>query len=213
MRQTVIVSALTAVVTVVLSVLALNQLGATSVSSSDEPNSLLGNLSPTSEADDQLQGDTDCDGDVDAVDGLGVLVNVAALDALNQQEPCTDVADVIPAGEGIPGPQGPPGPQGEQGPTETQGEPGISDWELVSDASPIISAFGNTHFVPCPAGKVPLGGGWIFLGSGGGDPGLEVTLSRPLQQFEEIDWQVGATAAGLEPWGIGVSVLCANVAE
>jgi len=124
MRQTVIVSALTAVVTVVLSVVVLNQLGAGTVSSASVSDISVDSNLASSEDSDQIQGDTDCDGDVDAVDGLGVLVDVAALEALGQQEPCVDVGSVIPAGEGIPGPAGPAGPQGEQGPQGGQGAPG-----------------------------------------------------------------------------------------
>ena len=94
MRQTIIVSALTAVITVVLSVFALNQLRAGTVSSASTQNMSASANLPSSE-DGQIQGDTDCDDDVDAVDALGVLINVAALEALGQQEPCTDIANLI----------------------------------------------------------------------------------------------------------------------
>lgn len=36
-------------------------------------------------------GDIDCDGDVDAVDMLGILIYIAGLDPLQQTEPCPDV--------------------------------------------------------------------------------------------------------------------------
>jgi len=206
MRQTVIVSALTAVVTVVLSVLVLNQLGAGAVSSASAPDISVSNGLPSSE-DGQIQGDTDCDGDVDAVDGLGVLVNVAALDALAQQEPCTDVADVIPAGEGIPGPQGPTGPQGEQGPA---GPPGISGVEVVieqgDDPSPAKSASAI-----CDDGKVVLGGGAQVTGNT-----IDVALyqSRPLDN--PAGWFAVAARVDLLPasnWQVTAYAVCANVAE
>ena len=181
MRQTVIVSAITAVVTVVLSVVVLNQFGAGIVSSASDPNISASGKPPSSE-DGQIQGDTDCDGDVDAVDGLGVLVDVAALDALAQQEPCVDVGNVIPAGEGIPGPagpqgpegpQGPPGPTGEPGPQGEQGQqgpqglpgpqgdPGISGYQVVEETHFINndSTSGVILNVACPGGKNAVGGG------------------------------------------------------
>ena len=88
MRQTIIVSALTAVITVVLSVLVLNQLGAGTVSSASDSAIPASSNLPYGE-DGQLQGDTDCDNDVDAVDALGVLVDVGALTALAQRQPGT----------------------------------------------------------------------------------------------------------------------------
>lgn len=216
MRQTVIVSAVTAFITLALSVVVLNQLGATTASSADGQGAQSAAVGPSGEGEGQIQGDTDCDSDVDAVDALGVLINVASFDALPQQEPCTDVADVIPAGEGSqgpPGPQGPQGPAGPTGPAGPQGAPGISDWELVTDVSPLAPAFLNTHFAPCPAGKVPLGGGWLFLTEGGG-PVLEVGHSRPAEQFDEVGWEVSGIADnGVDPWGIIVNMICAKVAE
>lgn len=38
-----------------------------------------------------LAGDMDCDGDIDSVDGLGILRRVGGLPGLPQQEPCPDV--------------------------------------------------------------------------------------------------------------------------
>lgn len=127
MRQTITVAAVAAAVTILVNVLVLTQFGAGSARSAEDTAPPPA-AHPAGETEGQIQGDTDCDTDVDPVDALGVLVNVAALEALAQQEPCTDVADVIPAGEGIPGPEGPPGPQGPQG---EQGEPGISEFAHV----------------------------------------------------------------------------------
>ena len=208
MRQTVIVSALTAVVTVVLSVVVLNQLGAGTVSSASDSGFLeSGNLA-TSEAD-LIQGDTDCDGDVDAVDGLGVLVNVAALEALGQQEPCTDVADVIPAGEGIPGPQGPAGPQGEQGPAGAQGAPGLSGVEIVDVESASNSNAEKNVTAPCPEGKTIVGGGARVLGS---VFGVVLVNSHP---FGDEQWQVRMVEREVNAgdWRAIAYAICANVAE
>ena len=46
---------------------------------------------PTGEPKGPLQGDVDCDGDVDSVDALKVLRFVAGLD-YEQVEPCPDIA-------------------------------------------------------------------------------------------------------------------------
>lgn len=171
MRQTIVVSALTAMVTMVLSVLVLNQLApgiASSADGRDEPRTAS---APSGEGEGQIQGDTDCDEDVDAVDALGVLVNVAAFDALPQQEPCTDVADVIPAGEGPQGPPGPQGPQGPMGPQGEQGEPGIAGYEVVELSIERDSPGFATTRVDCPSGKRVLGGGLkMLLGPAGNDP-------------------------------------------
>jgi hypothetical protein len=43
-----------------------------------------------------LAGDANCSGDVSAVDALAMLRHVAGL-PVNQQEPCIDVGDEIPA--------------------------------------------------------------------------------------------------------------------
>lgn len=212
MRQTVIVSALTAVVTVVLSVVVLNQLGAGTVSSASTADISASSSLPSSEGDGQIQGDTDCDGDVDAVDGLGVLVDVAALDALGQQEPCTDVGTVIPAGEGIPGPQGeqgPPGPQGETGPAGPAGIPAVSGWEIVTAQTVTDSTGSKGIEVLCPAGKRVLGGG------GDTDLLFNVAINDSHPTDGNDGWVVRATElnASNSIWRIIAFAICANVAE
>ena len=184
MRQTVVVSAVTAIITVVISVVVLNQLGAGTASSASVQD-ISASGSPSSD-DGQIQGDTDCDGDVDAVDGLGVLVDVAALEALGQQEPCTDVGNVIPAGEGIPGPQGEPGPpgpagsQGPQGPAGPQGEQGIVLWANVREDGTLVSGTAT--------GAAKNGTGW-----------WEVTFGQDLTDCAPI------VSAGLGPGGGGTT--------
>ncbi|MCH8815724.1 MAG: hypothetical protein IH957_11660 [Chloroflexi bacterium] len=209
MRQTVMVSALTAVITVVLSVVVLNQLGAGPVSSASAPDiSASGNL-PSSE-DGQIQGDTDCDGDVDAVDGLGVLVNVAALDALGQQEPCTDIANLIPLGEGIPGPQGPAGPVGAQGEQGPPGPGGLSGFAAYGETT----ASDTNHLKDAVAecnndNERVLAGGWITNPSG-----LDVVVydSVPLGNDS---WAINAKRldVSIAPWSLTALAYCATVAD
>lgn len=81
------------------------------------------------EAPDQIiQGDTDCDGDVDAVDALQDLRYVAGL-PVNQNSPCIAIGSVA----AIPGPQGPQGPPGPAG------EPGLSLFANVTSDGTIKS--------------------------------------------------------------------------
>ncbi len=73
----------------------------------------------------RIQGDVNCDGTADDADVLPQLLHAAELPAADQTEPCTDIGDVIPAGEGTQGPPGPQGPQGPPGPPGEQGIPGV----------------------------------------------------------------------------------------
>ena len=215
MRQTIIVSVLSAVVTVVLSVVVLNQLGAGTVSSAGAPDISAASTVPSSE-DGQIQGDTDCDGDVDAVDGLGVLVNVVAFEALVQQEPCTDITNLIPAGDGVPGPQG---PQGEQGPVGPQGEPGadgpagVTEIELVMVIGAKSSSSGKFENAECPDGKKVLGGGIDLPNS---YASLAVKDNRPHADLGGWFGQAHVADESNPPpfdWGVNVYAICANVAE
>ena len=169
---------------------------------------------PATEAAGQIQGDTDCDGGVDAVDALGVLIDVAGFDALAQQEPCTDVGNVIPLGDGVPGPQGPAGPQGEQGlqgATGPKGATGITDIELVLWNSPSDSSSSKLKALECPEGKLALGGGANVGGLTGGD----VALSGSGPFTNQNGWQ--AQASEVNPvsndWSMSVGVICANIEE
>jgi len=71
----------------------------------------------------RIQGDVNCSAGVGTDDILDQLLHEADF-AVDQTEPCTDIGDVIPAGEGTQGPPGPPGPPGEQGIPGVPGVPG-----------------------------------------------------------------------------------------
>jgi hypothetical protein len=64
--------------------------------------------------------------------------------------------------QGDPGPQGPQGVQGEPGPAGPAGPSGLSGYEIVETHPDRESDRFTTVYVPCPEGKVVLGGG-IFL--------------------------------------------------
>ena len=116
MRHIIVLAVFAAIVTSAFTTVLINGVifGADAVRSANEdtPTQVV---HPATEVAEQIQGDTDCNGKVEALDALGVRINVAALEALGQQEPCTDGGNLIPAGEGIPGPQGPPALSRRQG--------------------------------------------------------------------------------------------------
>ena len=219
MRHIIVLAVFAAIVTSAFTTVIVNGLifGADTVrSANEEPAS--GAVHSATGVPDQIKGDIDCDGDVDAVDALKDLRHVAALGFV-QTEPCTNVGTVIPAGEGIPGPAGPAGPQGGQGPVGPQGGPGLQGeqgltgvigLEVVtmrtlapdnSDSSKLIQA-------PCPAGKKVLGGG--------GQTNLfAAPVGRSTPIFDGSGWVVSATevVSSALTWWIEAWAICANVAE
>ena len=75
---------------------------------------------------------------------------------------------------GATGPAGPPGPQGPQGVPGTNGTngaagpagpPGLSGVVYVSLATSVSNLSGNSLFVPCPAGKKVIAGGYSTNGN------------------------------------------------
>jgi len=107
---TITISARTLVIAALLALIAALGLYATDALGSTDP-------------DQQVQGDVNCDDGVDTNDILDQLLHEAGFE-VEQTEPCTDIEDTFPVGggeQGPPGPQGEQGPPGEQGP---QGEPG-----------------------------------------------------------------------------------------
>ena len=68
--------------------------------------------------------------------------------------------DTGPAGPiGATGAQGPKGDTGAQGPQGVAGAAGVSGYELVKFAGPVPSTFISGATIPCPAGKLAIGGG------------------------------------------------------
>ena len=203
MRNVLLVSAITAVVTAAATVFAIEFSGFRPEPASSAPAA----QAPAGEAEGEIKGDVDCNLGIEAVDALKLLQDIAAIDYL-QDDPCTPVGDVI-LGEPIPGPQGPPGPPGPAGPQGAQGGPGISGWELIENIGvPLSSVTAQGNGVSCPEGKKPIGGGAQISDS---LSEVAVTRSRPTE--------TGWTSAGREmvptndEWSVDVYVICAVVEE
>jgi len=212
MRHTIIVATLSSVAASVLTTVVISGslFGTSTASSANTPVEPAVAVSPGG-LESILQGDVDCGGNVTPVDSLKTLRHDAGLSVL-QDEPCPDIATVIPTGEGVPGPQGPQEPQGEQGPAGPQGEqglPGLSDVERVFESFTSV-ALTKSVVVSCPEGKEVLGGGGQ---TGGANPTDTVlTDSYPLSGAR---WQVKAekTSGLLQEWQLTAYAVCANVGE
>ena len=109
----------------------------------------------------------------------------------------------------IAGPQGPAGPAGPQGPEGPEGPAGVSGYEVVFDSTQQNGdAFRR---VPCPPGKVPLGGG-LWINEGGQFDSRRVVGTHPygepfLEHLPPIGWAVRANHDG--PYALMVWAICA----
>jgi hypothetical protein len=107
---------------------------------------------------------------------------------------------------GQPGPQG---PQGVPGPPGPAGASGVSGYEVVVE---FIAADGDAfHRVPCPAGKVPLGGG-VWINEGGQFSDRILIGTHPYgtaftEDVPPIGWAARATHDG--PYALFVWAICA----
>jgi len=196
MRHTILVATLSSVFASVLTtaVISGSLLGANTANSANTPGEAI-TVQPGG-VESILQGDVDCDSDVGTRDSQGILRYVLEQPALSQDEPCPDIATVIPAGEGVPGPQGPQGEQGEPGP---EGPGGLSEFQFVfvetesnTDATKSISA-------PCPAGKKLLSGGYqvfdaddVIVRTNAAGGGWFITAEK--QNVNQVPWSVAAQA-------------------
>jgi Collagen triple helix repeat (20 copies) len=108
-----------------------------------------------------------------------------------------------PAGDqGLKGGQGPQGAPGPQGPQGAPGSPGLSGYQVIHPPAPFITAGGGrAFFVACPAGKMPIGGGFL------GDSRISLTGSYPSSTTP--GWWIEATTTSNT--NIGVYAICANV--
>ena len=107
------------------------------------------------------------------------------------------------------GPQGPTGPAGPQGPPGPAGNSGLSGYEVVFQNT---AQDGDAYTeVPCPAGKVPLGGG-VWINEGGQFSDRILIGSHPYgEPFTEhlppIGWAARATHDGA--YALFVWAICA----
>jgi hypothetical protein len=136
-----------------------------------------------------IQGDVDCDGDVDSVDALGGLRHIADL-SVSQSEPCPDIGTTA----AIPGP------------------PGVSGYEIVLTQSELDSASLKSVTADCSEGKSPVGGGAVIFAGGGSLSSLALIESRPVG----ANWKATATEVGggtPEDWSMEVRVICVTLGE
>lgn len=195
MRHTVVISALVALTTAALTVFAIEFSGLRPSVSSAQDGVPAG-------AEGEIKGDIDCNLGIEAVDALKLLQDIAAFD-YTQNDPCTEVGTLIPAGEPIPGPQGPQGPQGE---------PGISGYEVVEHEIDLSGEGGAVATIPCPDDKVALGGG-VSLVLGGYDNSEVFFRDINGPSDDGHGWEVHLGNSGGTPRTFIIRVICAAVAE
>ena len=137
-----------------------------------------------------IQGDVDCDGDVDTVDALQELRHVAALPAA-QNDPCPGIGTTA----AIPGPPGPPG---------------VSGYEIVLVESESNSESLKGVTADCSSGKSIMGGGARVVIGGGSISFLSIIESRPVG----ANWKATATeiSGGTEvDWHLEVRAICVTL--
>ncbi len=204
MRYTILIATLSAVVASVLTTVVIggSLFGADTASSANTPGEAEAALSPGG-LEGLLQGDADCDSDVGTRDSQGILRYVLEQPALSQDEPCPDIATLIPTG---PGPQGPQGEQGPAGPQGEQGLPGLSGLTIHQVSSAEDTVDEKTVNVTCPPGKTVISGGHTA------QSGVDIQASDPL--FGLDGWRVsGSKQNSGTLWQLTGYALCANVAE
>jgi hypothetical protein len=92
--------------------------------------------------------------------------------------------------------QGEKGDTGEQGEQGAPGKDGVTGYELHNREARWTNGVGSVT-VPCPEGKVALGGGFTVESIRGGD--AEVKVSQPVYNAETAQadgWQVTGVATG-----------------
>ncbi len=185
MRHTILVATLSSVAASVITtaVISGSIFGADTASSADTPVEAAVAVSPGAVGS-ILQGDVDCGGNVTPVDSLKTLRHDAGL-SVQQDEPCPDIATVIPAG--------------------------VSGVELVTGSSSYDSTDIKIANAVCPAGKRAIGGGATILGQGLGL--VAITSSSPFSDLG--GWGASANEMNLtgNSWRVEASAVCANVAD
>ena len=149
-------------------------------------------VQPVGEPEEIIQGDVDCDGDVDAVDALKDLQHVAVL-PVAQNDPCPDVGTTA----AIPGPLGPPG---------------ISGYEIIEATSDVNSNDFKSLAADCTAGKSIIGGGARVVIGGGSISFLSIIESRPVG----ANWKATAVeiSGGTEvDWHLEVRAICVTLGD
>ncbi len=185
MRHTIIVASIAAIAASILTttVISSSLFGADTASSANTPVEAEGAVSPSA-AGSILQGDVDCGGNVTPVDSLKTLRHDAGL-SVQQDEPCPDIATVIPAG--------------------------VSGVELVTGSSDYDSTDIKVANATCPAGKKAIGGGAAIFGQG--LKLVAITSSSPWSDLGGWGASANEMNATGNSWRVEASAVCANVAN
>jgi hypothetical protein len=100
------------------------------------------------------------------------------------------------------------GPQGQQGVPGPQGPPGLSGLERVQENSPFDFVATKQVIALCPAGKMVVGGGYLFFFGG---PTVPIRTNVPVLDLNA--WLVSGTNFGGEDWGVSAIAICAEVSS
>lgn len=144
----------------------------------------LTNATPAGGQNGLLQGDVDCDGDVDAVDALKDLQHVAAI-GFSQTEPCPDVGTAIPQG--------------------------VTGLVLVSGSSDNNSADVKAANALCPEGKRVIGGGLTIFGQHLYN--VAITSSSPHSDLGGWGGFANEVNPTGNNWSLEAQAVCADVAD
>jgi hypothetical protein len=154
-----------------------------------------------SDPDAYIQGDTNCDGVINADDSLNDLRYTAGLTT----GPFPD-CPAIGSEAAIPGPPGPQGPQGA---------PGLSSvtYETASSTVTGTGTIGVGRTATCPAGASALGGGAAY-DSPEVSPDFYVSASFPLgEDAWRVQWKTESGTFFAQGTELTTYAICANVAD
>lgn len=103
------------------------------------------------------------------------------------------------------GPKGDKGDKGDTGASGAVGPAGVSGYEIIDDEFHILTIGTRSVRVPCPAGKVPVGGG------------VQTSLlvpavyeSRPYQDATEAGWAVSVQSDPNFEYDLTIYVACVS---
>jgi Collagen triple helix repeat (20 copies) len=111
-----------------------------------------------------------------------------------------------PGEPGAKGDPGEPGAKGDPGEPGAPGAPGASGWQIVSASTGIPAGVAISGFLPCPAGKKAVGGGWTTTGN---NADTFVTGSGPSADGQA--WMGAMRNQGTQSQQLTLSVICITV--
>jgi hypothetical protein len=122
--------------------------------------------------------------------------------SMHLDAPVVAMASSMPSGAGTPGPPGPPG---------SPGAPGLSGYQVVSITFTAAPGTATGGTAVCPAGAVPLGGGFNNPGGELHLAGDSVLASAPTGGGSK-GWGVTVSDAQVTSYQMTVYAICAVVA-